>query len=183
MREHRHRLTPASRRQDHTTSPSALAPFVKSAIHVHRIPHSTSVTIAKRPSCRGGTARVDKDDLPDGQSGKFFAGGLDKRQTEHRLICPSGKSHRSVGRELQPTCRRSSKSKGWKVEPAARTMSAIPEWQRNPADQRNDATCQKRTSACVSLVSLGADVTLSQRRLALAQFELRKSLPGAWRQL
>ena len=31
-------LTPASRRQDHTTSPSASAPFVKSAIRVHRIP-------------------------------------------------------------------------------------------------------------------------------------------------
>jgi hypothetical protein len=31
-------LTPASRRQDHTTSPSASALFVKSAAHVHRIP-------------------------------------------------------------------------------------------------------------------------------------------------
>ena len=31
-------LTPASRRQDHTTSPSASALFVKSAARVHRIP-------------------------------------------------------------------------------------------------------------------------------------------------
>src|SRR5260370_23286321 len=31
-------LTPASRRQDHTTSPSASAPVVKSATLVHRIP-------------------------------------------------------------------------------------------------------------------------------------------------
>src|SRR3954453_21085975 len=31
-------LTPASRRQDHTTSPSALALFVSSTIGVHRIP-------------------------------------------------------------------------------------------------------------------------------------------------
>src|SRR5229473_4516576 len=31
-------LTPASRRQDHTTSPSASAPFVKGTIRVHRIP-------------------------------------------------------------------------------------------------------------------------------------------------
>jgi hypothetical protein len=30
-------LTPASRRQDHTTSPSASAPFVEGANHVHRI--------------------------------------------------------------------------------------------------------------------------------------------------
>jgi len=31
-------LTPASRRQDHTTSPSASAPFVVGARGVHRIP-------------------------------------------------------------------------------------------------------------------------------------------------
>src|SRR5258708_27478470 len=31
-------LTPASRRQDHTTSPSALALFVNSAACIHRIP-------------------------------------------------------------------------------------------------------------------------------------------------
>jgi hypothetical protein len=31
-------LTPASGRQDHTTSPSAIAPFVKGATSVHRIP-------------------------------------------------------------------------------------------------------------------------------------------------
>ena len=60
-------LTPASGRQDHTTSPSALAPFVSApltahgkpalppgfapdAARVHRIPRPTSVTIAKRPS-------------------------------------------------------------------------------------------------------------------------------------
>src|SRR5215208_7317450 len=40
---HRHlalpqNLTPASRRQDHTTSPSASAPFVSGATSVHRIP-------------------------------------------------------------------------------------------------------------------------------------------------
>jgi hypothetical protein len=32
-------LTPASGRQDHTTSPSASARFVKRATSVHRIPH------------------------------------------------------------------------------------------------------------------------------------------------
>jgi hypothetical protein len=40
---HRHQriisanLTPASRRQDHTTSPSAISAFVKGAANVHRI--------------------------------------------------------------------------------------------------------------------------------------------------
>ena len=50
-------LTPASRRQDHTTSPSASAPFVNQRCRVHLIPCPTSVTIAKRPSSgpgRGG---------------------------------------------------------------------------------------------------------------------------------
>jgi hypothetical protein len=50
-------LTPASRRQDHTTSPSASARFVKRAARVHRIPCPTSVTIAIRPSTGTGLVR------------------------------------------------------------------------------------------------------------------------------
>jgi len=51
-------LTPASGRQDHTTSPSArnvIRPRATARLtcRVHRIPHPTSVTIAIRPS--GGT--------------------------------------------------------------------------------------------------------------------------------
>jgi hypothetical protein len=42
-------LTPASGRQDHTSSPSASAPFVKSA-SASTASRLTSVTIAKRPS-------------------------------------------------------------------------------------------------------------------------------------
>ena len=38
-----------------------------------------SVTIASRPSCRDGTGRVGKGDLPDGKSGKFFTRGLDTK--------------------------------------------------------------------------------------------------------
>src|SRR5664280_2794950 len=50
-------LTPASRRQDHTTSPSASqAHLVTSAARVHRIPCPTFVTIAKRPSVSGRDA-------------------------------------------------------------------------------------------------------------------------------
>jgi hypothetical protein len=51
-------LTPASGRQDHTTSPSAFEnTFVFRIESVHRIPRPTSVTIAKRPSVQGhGTA-------------------------------------------------------------------------------------------------------------------------------
>jgi hypothetical protein len=51
-------LTPASGRRDHTTSPSALAPFVSKRQSVHRIPRPTFVTIAKRPSCGHGMSRI-----------------------------------------------------------------------------------------------------------------------------
>jgi hypothetical protein len=50
-------LTPASGRQDHTTSPSADQRLRQRAACVHRIPHPTSVTIAIRPSCEGGMAK------------------------------------------------------------------------------------------------------------------------------
>jgi hypothetical protein len=48
--KHCRELTPASRRQDHMASPSARGAFVFRAARVHRIPRSTFVTIAKRPS-------------------------------------------------------------------------------------------------------------------------------------
>jgi hypothetical protein len=51
--DHPANLTPASGRQDHTTSPSAYAPLVFGRNRVHRIPRPTSVTIAKRPSVQG----------------------------------------------------------------------------------------------------------------------------------
>ena len=70
-------LTPAPRRQDHTTSPSASAPFVKGAAHVHRIPPHVRDD-RETPLCWGGTGRICRDDLPDGKSGEFFARGLDR---------------------------------------------------------------------------------------------------------
>jgi len=70
-------LTPASGRQDHTTSPYAATSLVRSLgdrsqasstrpaiasrakrCRVHRIPCPTSVTIAIRPSRWGGMARI-----------------------------------------------------------------------------------------------------------------------------
>ena len=43
-------LTPASGRQDHTALPSAMSSLVLRRHRVHRIPHPTFVTTAKRPS-------------------------------------------------------------------------------------------------------------------------------------
>jgi hypothetical protein len=48
-------LAPASERQNHTTSPSASATFVRRALRVHRIPASRFVTIGRNaPLHRGG---------------------------------------------------------------------------------------------------------------------------------
>jgi hypothetical protein len=64
-------LASASGCRDHTTSPSAAAPFVLGRNHVHRIPLPTSVTIAKRPSCGSGTAG-DMDVIWAKREGKYF---------------------------------------------------------------------------------------------------------------
>jgi hypothetical protein len=50
-------LTPASRCQDHTSSPSASAPFVKGT-SAATASHPALVTIAKRPSYRDGTKSI-----------------------------------------------------------------------------------------------------------------------------
>jgi hypothetical protein len=65
-------LTPASGCQDHTTSPSAIAPFVKGTISVHCIPHPTSVTTAKRPSCERGMG-TDIDGFATSENQNIFA--------------------------------------------------------------------------------------------------------------
>jgi hypothetical protein len=70
-------LTPASRRQDHTTSPSADQRIRLCAIRVHRIPRSAFVTIAKRPSQRRRDGGGCIADLGKGRSGIFFQMGLD----------------------------------------------------------------------------------------------------------
>jgi len=97
-------LTPASRRQDHTTSPSAATSFVCAPVHrsrvgprpamtiarrrcrVHRIPCPTSVTIAKRPSVWDGMAGVLKMLLPPREA-EYFS---QQDWTACQLICPSG---------------------------------------------------------------------------------------------
>jgi len=81
-------LTPASRRQDHTTSPSAKSAVRQQRRHVHRIPRPTSVTIAKRPSRGGGTA-ADIDLISGKRERKYF---FEKGWTGKSPDSPSGKS-------------------------------------------------------------------------------------------
>src|SRR5207248_11437962 len=68
-------LTPASRRQDHTTSPSASAPFVKSTNRVHRIP--SRVRDDREPPLVGTRRRGYNFDLGQIGNGMFFEMGLD----------------------------------------------------------------------------------------------------------
>src|SRR6476661_3745691 len=73
-------LTPASGRQDHTTSPSASAPFVKGTVCVHRIPFRVD-DVGQRPSVVRDM-RTHAPDLPDVLSGIFFAERLDRSRPE-----------------------------------------------------------------------------------------------------
>jgi hypothetical protein len=66
-------LMPASRHQDHTTSPSASAPFVNGASRVHRIPTRVD-DVGQRPSV--------------GQDGQLV-----------ELICPTGKAEYFFGKD------------------------------------------------------------------------------------
>ncbi|THD53751.1 MAG: hypothetical protein E8A46_10225 [Bradyrhizobium sp.] len=98
-------LMPASGHQDHTTSPSASAPLVLRRCRVHRIPHPTFVTTAKRPSDRGGTGRVCRDDLPDGESGIFFMEGLDsqsRNQPVGQITAPFSRGAPELTAALSP---------------------------------------------------------------------------------
>jgi hypothetical protein len=84
-------LTPASGRQDHTTSPSASAPFVKGAIGVHRIPPRVRDD-RETPLCGTGW-RDYRSDLGFRKIRIFFIEGLDRRTGNAQsalLICPSG---------------------------------------------------------------------------------------------
>ena len=82
-------LTPASGCQDHTASPSASSALVLSTIRVHRIPPRVG-DVAQRPSCRAGTGRACRDDLPDGESGIFLQMGLDRPKVRGRTDLPVG---------------------------------------------------------------------------------------------
>src|SRR6476620_11243229 len=70
-------LTPASRRQDHTTSPSALARFVKRAA-ASTASRPALMTLRNAP-LSGRDGRISASDLPDVLSGIFLAEGLDRR--------------------------------------------------------------------------------------------------------
>jgi hypothetical protein len=71
-------LTPASGRQNHTTSPSADQRHSSlDVISVHRIPRPTSVTIAIRPSCGCGMAGINNAVSTKRRSNIFSLMGLD----------------------------------------------------------------------------------------------------------
>jgi hypothetical protein len=78
-------LTPASGRQDHTTSPSAMSGVRRSPSSRPPHPTATFVTCAT-PLLSGETGQADISDLPDALSGIFLREGMDRLL----VICPSG---------------------------------------------------------------------------------------------
>jgi len=98
-------LTPASGRQDHTTSPSASRARVRSTISVHRIPPRVD-DVAQRPSWRDGTARVIEVICVFGKSEYFCKSLWTQHNSASAAICPSGavSSSKPVGC-VEPTGR------------------------------------------------------------------------------
>jgi hypothetical protein len=82
-------LTPASRRQNHTTSPSASAPFVKCAARVHRIPPRV-VDVRNAPLW--DRTVIDIEVIWVRREAKYFCKrGWAGHFGKHEVICPSGK--------------------------------------------------------------------------------------------
>src|ERR1700732_2392725 len=97
-------LTPASARQDHTTSPSASGALRRCVLSASPAPRRPSVTSASRPSvrrdCMGCIA-----DLGQRRSEKFFQMGLDRanhieklQQIRFYVQCPPQNEVSSWGR-------------------------------------------------------------------------------------
>jgi hypothetical protein len=91
-------LTPASRRQDHTTSPSALALFVKSAA-ASIASNPASVTIAIRPSS-GVDGENGETDLPETKREKSLKKGLDTRLAK-QPVGQISRPHRFRGEQMR----------------------------------------------------------------------------------
>src|SRR6266446_4392875 len=79
-------LTPASGRQNHTTSPSASAPFVTRAARVHRIPPRVD-DVAQRPSV-GRDVDGYASDLGQPRRRIFLQKGLDRPFRKTRSDLP-----------------------------------------------------------------------------------------------
>ena len=87
-------LTPASRRQDHTTSPYASASFVRALfarLTLPRPPHPVPYVRDDRetPLCVGRDGKGYRVDLGRQRSEIFFTEGLDRIL----VICPVGQIH------------------------------------------------------------------------------------------
>jgi hypothetical protein len=87
-------LTPASRRQNHTTSPSASAPFVKCAARVHRIPPRV-VDVRNAPLLGRDSDRY-RSDLGRAETEIFLQKGLDKPFRKTRSDLPV-RQNQSIG--------------------------------------------------------------------------------------
>jgi hypothetical protein len=81
-------LMPASRHQDHTTSPSALGALVLSTARVHRTPLHVD-DVGQRPSV-GQDARLVELICPTAKAEYFFKWGWTAHRTDKRSDLPVG---------------------------------------------------------------------------------------------
>ncbi len=119
-----HHLTPAPRRQDHTTSPYAWAAHVSRSSRVHRIsPHVRDD--GQRPSF--AVRRADSiTDLPDGASGIFLREGMDRllRDLPVGLKCRSVSTCPETTLSVIPLCRTSKPTRRFALKQALPSHTA-----------------------------------------------------------
>ncbi len=150
-------LTPASGRQDHTTSPSAgHAVRLSGEVRVHCI--STHVRDDREPPLSSGeTGRAGIADLPVGLSEIFFAAGLDRRANQQPSFPAAPPGARPESELLDPEAnklpfKRTVTFRGDTGEAFARAAPFVGETVRD--------AMEKRRGRCAPLISL-ADITFS----------------------
>ena len=75
----------SARQSDRSRTKARPAPFPRDGAAASTASLPAFVTIAKRPSCRGGMARAGSADLPDGESEIFFASGIDRKMPDGQI--------------------------------------------------------------------------------------------------
>ena len=88
-----------ARREPLTSSISPCDHLARRRCRVHRIP-SRVRDDRDTPLCRERTGRAGRTDLPDGESGIFFAGGLDRANQPEIIAENRAMAHRPRGRPI-----------------------------------------------------------------------------------
>ena len=96
----RTRIAPFVLRAAARSRETALRTHLRADAAASTASHPAFVTIAIRPSCRDGTGRAGRTDLPDGESGISFAGELDRANQPEIIAENRAMAHRLRGRPI-----------------------------------------------------------------------------------